>query len=217
MSAALEIELKLRASEAALDALASLPNLGPAELGPPQPVDETDIYLDTPGGALAAARWACRLRTRDGHRRISVKGPAEHAAGDPLHRRPEVEGPAPTGAFEVPGAWPDSAARDLVLRLAGDEPLAEVLRLRQRRIERPALVDGRRVALLSLDRVVVERDGVALGDMRVVELELEPGIAEDTRGGLIGSLRARDGLEPEPESKLERALELARGAAEADG
>ena len=217
MSAALEVELKLRASEAALDALAALPSLGPAELGAPVSVDETDVYLDTAGGALAAARWACRLRTRDGQRRISLKGPAAHADGDPVHRRPELEGPAPDGAFDEPSAWPDSDARELVLRLTGDEPLRELLRLRQRRVERPALVDGRRAALLSLDRVTVERDGVALGEMRVAELELDAGTPDWVRRAMVDALRSRDGLVPERDSKLERALELARGAAEAAG
>lgn len=217
MSAVLEVELKLRATEAALEELATLPSLGPAELGPQAAVDETDVYLDTAGGALAAARWACRLRTRDGRRIVSLKGPAEHAAGDPVHRRPEVEGSAPASNFGEPAAWPASAARGLVLRLAGNEPLREILRLRQRRIERPALVDGRRVAMLSLDRVNVERGGATLGGMRVVELELETDAPAAVRQPLFDALRSRDGLEPERHSKLERALALAREADEAAG
>jgi hypothetical protein len=34
---------------------------------------------------------------------------------------------------------------------------------------------------------------------------------------MVDALRSRDGLVPERDSKLERALELARGAAEAAG
>ncbi len=217
MSAALEVELKLRADEAALDALAVLPRLGPATLGPAREIDELDRYLDTAGGALAAARWACRLRTRDGRGWISLKGPAEHAAGDSLHRRPEVEGPAPAHADAPPASWPGSAARDLVLRLAGAEPLHEILRLRQRRTERQVLVGGRRVAILSLDRVRVERRGRELGEMRVVELELDPGLAAPLQRAVVDALRGRAGLRPEPWSKLERALHLALGASEAAG
>jgi inorganic triphosphatase YgiF len=208
----LETELKLRADEAALRTLATLDDLGPARLGPAREADERDLYLDTPDGALAAARWACRLRARDGRRWISCKGPAEHAPGDPLHRRPEVEGPAPEGALGGAAGWPDSAARDLVLRLAGDVPLVERISLRQLRTERGVMVDGARVATLSLDRVGVERDGARLGGFAVVELELAAASRADALEGVVEALLARSGLAPDPLSKLERALELARGA-----
>lgn len=215
MGMVLEVELKMRADAEALEALAVLPRLGTAELGAPRTVDELDQYLDTADEALAAARWACRLRTRDGRRWISLKGPAEHAAGDALHRRPELEGPAPDDPQASAAAWPASPARDLVLRLAGAEPLREFLRLRQQRVERPATGDGRRVAVLSLDRVWVEQDGRPLGEMRIVELELEAGIDPALSHSVMAALREREGLRPEPASKLERALEMARGASEA--
>jgi inorganic triphosphatase YgiF len=212
MGAVLEVELKLRAEEGALEDLARVPAIGPARMGPPAIVDELDRYLDTAGGDLAAARWACRARTREGRTWISLKGPAEHAAGAPVHRRPEVEGPAPSDVTLPATAWPDSSARDLVLRLAGKQPLTEVVRLRQRRIERAARVGEQRIGVLSLDQVVVEQAGRELGRMRIVELELEPGLDPVVGEPLIAALRGRDDLRPEPASKLERALEMARGA-----
>ncbi len=217
MGAVLEVELKMRAHEAALDALARVPRLGPATLGPPHAVDELDRYLDTADGALAAARWACRLRSREGLTWISLKGPAEHAAGDVLHRRPEVEGPAPDDPLARVSAWPPSPARDLLVRLAGPEPLQEVLRLRQQRLERVVEIGVRRVGILSLDDVAVELAGRELGRMRVVELELEAGSDPRAIEPVVAALRERDGLRPEPASKLERALEMARGEAEAAG
>jgi inorganic triphosphatase YgiF len=215
VSIGLETELKLRASEAALSALAREESLGPARLGPARTSDEVDVYLDTDDGRLAAERWACRLRSRDGRRLVSLKGPAEHAAGDHLHRRPEIEGPAPASAAELrhPAAWPRSPARDLVLRLAGDAPLIERLTLRQQRTERAVEVDERRVATLSLDRVVVEVRGAARGGFAVAELEVTAGGEGPWLDEVAALLVARPGLEPEPASKLERALQLARGAA----
>jgi inorganic triphosphatase YgiF len=214
MAATIEVELKLSADEAALRSLAAAEGMGPARLGPTRQVEELDIYLDTPDLRLAAARWACRLRTRDGRRTVSLKGPAEHLPGEALHRRPEVEGPGPGPGDETadPLRWPPSPARDLGLRLSGGAPLEERLALRQRRTERDVLVDGRRVALLSLDRVSVERRGARLGELRVVEVEV---VGEAAPGAWLrqvaDALAARPGLRPEPMSKLERALELAEG------
>lgn len=212
MNAGLETELKLRGAPAALDALAVLDRLGPATLGAARTVDELDVYLDTAGGALAAARWACRLRAREDRRWISCKGPAEHRPGEALHRRPEIEGPAPHGSAGSAAAWPPSAARNLVLLLAGDAPLAELITLRQRRTERAATVDTARIGTLSLDRVAVEQGGTALGGFATVELELGAGVQAADMAGVLAALSAQPGLEPDPTSKLEHALELARRA-----
>jgi inorganic triphosphatase YgiF len=212
VSAGLEIELKLRADDGALRRLASASALGPAGLGRPRPVDELDAYLDTADGRLAAAGWACRLRSRDGRRWISLKGPAEHAHGDDLHRRPEVEGAAPDGDAGRPDAWPPSPARDLARRLAGDAPLRERLVLRQHRIERTVLLENTAVGTLSLDRVRVEVAGSSRGGFAVVELEAALGVDAGRLDATLEALRAVPGLTPEPLSKLERALLPGRGA-----
>jgi inorganic triphosphatase YgiF len=213
MGSGLEVELKLRADEGALASLADTGSLGPARLGPAREVDELDAYLDTADGRLARKRWACRLRSREGRRWISLKGPAQHRAGDALHRRPEVEGPAPDGDATSPGAWPGSPARDLVLRLAGDATLVERLSLQQRRVEREVAVDGERVGLLSLDRVTALRNGAVLGSFGIAELELDDADgAAAWLAEVAAALITQPGLEPEPMSKLERALELAEVA-----
>lgn len=212
MAATLETELKLRADEDALRRLAGVRSLGPALLGPPHAVDELDVYLDTDDRRLAAGRWACRLRSRGGRRWISLKGPAEHARGEAVHRRPEIEGPAPDGDAWRAAEWPPSPARELVLRLAGDAPLGELVSLRQRRTERDVSLDGRRVATLSLDRVEVLRGGRPLGTLRVVELEVVPGQEGEWLGRLVDEMARQPGLQPEPSSKLEHALDLAEGS-----
>lgn len=203
---ALEVEARFRADgQTTLDRLATRATLGGAQLGEPRTVDEVDRYLDTPDGRLRAARWACRLRSREGQTRISLKGPPDVPASGWLHRRPEVEGPA-TDEMD-PGRWPASPALELLGRLSGDAPLVEWLRLVQRRTERPVVVEARHVGTLTLDAVVAERDGRPLGDLHVVELEIraESGVEADL-APLAGVLEAEPGLAPEPRTKLELAL-----------
>lgn len=209
MGAALEVELKLRAeTDAPLRTLAVADRLGPAALGPATEVAELDRYLDTADGRLSAAGWACRLRSRGGETRISLKGPPADGTAGALHRRPEVDGPATDDP--QPAAWPPSPAREQLVQLSAGSDLAERLALRQLRTERGVSIDGERVGTLSLDRVRVERDGIEHGAMLVVELEMDD-LALD-RGvdpaSLGQALFAIPGLVAEPHTKLERALAL---------
>lgn len=215
MAGSLEIELKLAAeTEAPLEVLSGLERLGPAVLGPAQTVTELDRYLDTADGRLEVARWACRLRTRDGRTVVSLKGPARHEPGDALHRRPEVEGPA--GPGDDPAGWPASEARDLVTTLAAGAPLRELLALHQQRTERPVTLGARRLATLSLDRARVVSAGRERGRLRVVELELAPGVEPDAARDVVDALRRLPGLVPEPASKLERAVAMTGPASGAE-
>lgn len=205
----IEAELKFwAADERPLEALTEAATLGPATLGPPRTVEERDRYLDTADLRLSAARWACRLRTREGRTIVSLKGPAEHAPGDLLHRRPEVEGPADVSP--EPSAWPPSAARELLLQMTRGGDLVERFSLAQQRTERTVSLAGRPAGTLSLDRVRMLHDGLEIGRLAVVELELEAGALE---GGvdpapLASALTAVPGLVADPTSKFERALAL---------
>jgi inorganic triphosphatase YgiF len=213
MPGEIEVELKLRADgNAPLDLLAGRSRLGPAGLGSAHTVSETDVYLDTADGRLAAAGWACRYRTRDGSSRISLKGPPQDSGDDALHRRPELEGPVDDPA--QPRTWPPSPARDHVLALAGDARLGERLTLQQERTERDAVLDGARIGILSLDRVWVLRRERSVGAFQVVELELTGKVAASVVDALATALRATPGLRPEPGSKLELALALLEPAAQ---
>ena len=200
----IELELKYRAVDSApLRALAGMETLGPARLGAPVTSDEVDRYLDTADRRLAAARWACRLRTRSGRSIVSLKGPARHEAADALHRRAELEGPAT--AIPDPAGWPPSAARDLLLRMAGGGTLVERFTLAQQRTERDVLVEGRTVGQLSLDACSVLRGGEPRGELLMVELELaDDALAE----ALDAALAAVPGLLADPHTKLEHALAL---------
>jgi inorganic triphosphatase YgiF len=205
----LEVELKLRAeTDLPLRVLAEASRLDATELGPPDEVSEVDRYLDTADGLLAAAGWACRLRTRDGETRISLKGPAQHAPGSSLHSRPEIEGPA--SATLPRDAWPPSPALDRLLALSEGAALGERVTLRQMRTERRVTADGERAGLLTLDRVRVELGGIERGEFLAVELELDPAALD--RGldpAVLGrALLTVPGLVEEPHTKLERAIAL---------
>ena len=205
---ATEVEAKFRATGAApLRALADADRLGDGALGALETFDEIDRYLDTVDGRLAAQRWACRLRYRQGRWLVSLKGPAIDDGEAPpewLHTRPELEGPAVDSLD--PASWPDSAACDRLTAMSAGAALVERLRLLQRRTERPVTVGGRPLATLSLDEVRVERDGLPGGSFRVVELELVEGADPGVLAGFAGILRGMPDLVPDPRSKLECAL-----------
>lgn len=211
-----EVEAKFRADgPGPLEALAVAENLGRAALGAGRTVDETDRYLDTDDGRLAASLWACRLRSREGTTRISLKGPQRE---NPTieswhHRRPEVEGPATDEI--APASWPPSEARDLLESLAAGGALAERLRVQQRRTERAVTLDGAGgpIGTITLDHVRLAAGAIDLGELFVVELELDPASerGEAELHGLADALAAVPGLVAEPRTKLEHALHRLHG------
>ena len=204
----LESELKfIAADERPLRDLASADRLGPVELGVATTVSELDRYVDTTDLRLAGARWAGRLRTRDGRTIISLKGPAEHAAGDLVHRRPELEGPA--NPVLDPLGWPPSEARERLLAMTAGAPLVERFRLEQERTERFVTRGGVPLGTLSLDRVRAVSGETELGGMLVVELEFVMGAAGELDADLLASALARvAGLSPDPMSKFERVVAM---------
>lgn len=208
---ALEVEAKFRAAgPGPLRALGAAVALGPAELGPIHAARETDRYLDTARGALAAERWACRLRTRGGDVIVSLKGPPGAGTSGAMHRRPEIEAPA-TPSLD-PADWPRSEARDLLDRLRGGDELAERLVLDQDRDERAVRHRGHDVALLTLDTVRVVVAGAPIGTLHMAELELlGESHGRAPMDEMVAALAEVPGLEAEPRTKLERALELLEG------
>jgi inorganic triphosphatase YgiF len=204
---AVEAELKYTASdERPLLELQGAPALGPAHLGAPRMTLELDRYVDTVDLRLSAARWACRLRERDGRTIVSLKGPPQHGAGEVVHRRDEVEGPAGQGLD--PLTWPASPARDRLLAFTGGGELVERFRLQQERTERSVTLGEMPVGVLSLDRVRVLHRGAEAGRMYVVELELDSAalaVGFDHRP-LAHAFERVPGLIPDPLNKLERAL-----------
>lgn len=209
---AAEVEAKFLADgPGPLASLAAAPTLGDATLGPSRTVDEVDRYIDTADGRLAGAGWACRLRERAGSVRVSLKGPPDAATGGWLHRRPEIEGPA--AASLDPDTWPESEARARLDRMREGRRLVERLRLVQRRTERAVTIRGKLLGTLSLDEVRAGRAGGVLTDPTLFVVELELSVAPDDDAavaldGMAAALGRRDGLRPDPRTKLEHALDL---------
>jgi inorganic triphosphatase YgiF len=201
-----EIEAKFLADDAGvLEELAGIPSIGGATLGAPRSIAEVDRYLDTPDRRLGAARWACRLRTREDDILVSLKGPREEGPGY-LQRRPEVEGPA-ADTLDIE-AWPPSDARDLLRRLAAGRPLEERFRLVQGRTEREVSMAGEAVGTLTLDHVEIVHGARSAGRLNVVELEAATDDAATTATveRLSTALAAIRGLRPDARSKLDHAL-----------
>jgi CHAD domain-containing protein len=200
----MEVELKFRMTDAATgerliagDELAGFTALGPAETS-----NVEDRYVDTPDGALAAAGYAGRLRSDDHTTLITLKGLRRADDGGVVHRREELEGPAVEG--EAAASWPESAARDTVLRLAADQPLTEIACIRQTRRKRLYGRDGA-VVEVSVDDVSVLADGSVAERFAELELELREG-DEAALEPLADLLNEIEELVPAQTSKLERAL-----------
>src|SRR3954453_3045091 len=96
---------------------------------------DRDTYIDTASGDLARAGYGVRVRRRGGRHTLALKSVASDAGAhddgasdrsSPL-RREELEGPA-TGELD-PAAWPDSAARELLLDLVGDAQLVPLFEI----------------------------------------------------------------------------------------
>lgn len=199
-----EIELKYRV----LDVAAALRLLGDDVLGPlratgpARSTQHEDHYVDTADGALARAGFAARLRQSAGGTIISVKSLRAGGSGA-LHRRDELEGSADRSL--PPHGWPGSAARSLILELAGDAPLVDLVTLRQLRRKRRYAADGTDVEL-SLDEVdVVDRGRIV---DRFTELEIELVAGDPAPLDVLQSaLDAEQGLTPSQRSKFELALE----------
>jgi CHAD domain-containing protein len=161
-----------------------------------------DRYVDTAGGAMARAGFAVRIRQTGRGTMVSVKALARTEGAGGSVRREELEGPADRTAG--PLEWPASDARSLVLELAGDAPLVEVVTIRQLRRKR-IVRDGDTRVELSLDEVdVVARSRVV---DRFVELEAELVKGSEARlANLAEVFDADPGLAASADSKLEAAL-----------
>ena len=199
-----EVELKYRV----VDLAAAERYLVAEEIGAfsgtaaPRSSQFEDRYVDTADGAMAKAGFAVRLRQSGRGTIVSIKSLARTEGAGGSIRREELEAPADRTAG--PLEWPASDARSLVLELAGDAPLVELVTIRQLRRKR-IVRDGDTKVELSLDEVdVVARSRVV---DRFVELEAElvKG-AEERLSGLAEVFVADPALAPATGSKFDAAM-----------
>jgi CHAD domain-containing protein len=206
--APVEVELKYRMTDAttgdrlvAGDELAGFTALGPAAV-----TEVEDRYVDTPAGALGTAGYAARLRTGAKGTVITLKGLRRLDDGGAVHRREELEGPAVDG--EPAASWPESAARDAVLEIAGEVPLEELVLIHQVRRKRDYGRDDA-VVEVSVDAVEVLSGGEVIERFAELELELRRG-PEAALEPLAQLMMEIEELLPAETSKLERALDAVR-------
>jgi CHAD domain-containing protein len=204
----IEVELKYQVmSPGGADRYLVAPEIGPfRSIGQVRSVRLEDGYVDSADWGLAKAGFAARLRRTSGGTLISVK--AHATSGARLHRREEIEGPA--DATGAPRDWPDSQARTVILELCGDEPLIELLKIRQlRRVRRLETGDSR--AELSLDEVEVIGNDTLLERFDELEVELKKG-SEEPLEALADLFDRDDALRAVSGSKLDRAVVAMRAA-----
>ena len=201
----IEVELKYRVVEPgaadrflAADALAGFAAVGGAHL-----VQHDDRYVDTPDGALARGGFSARLRSTGSGLVIGLKSLRATSTQRGEQRREDLEGPADPAL--PPSDWPSSAARSLIMELAGDAPLVEVVTVRQSRRKRKYQQDTTLLEV-SLDEVDVVVRGQVVDRFEELEIEVVDG-DDDLLGDLNGLLAETRGLVPAESSKMERALQ----------
>ena len=203
-----EVELKYRV----VDIAAAERYLAAEEIGPfsgtaaLRSSQLEDRYVDTADGALGRAGFAVRLRQSGRGTIVSVKGTERTEGAGGAMRRQELEGPAdrPAGPID----WPASDARSLVLELAGDAPLLELVTIRQLRRKR-IVRDGTTRVELSLDEVDVVSRSRVIDRFVELEAELVKG-AEERLAGLATVFAADPALAPANGSKFEAAMAAVR-------
>lgn len=187
-----EYEIKFRATEAQLSALAGLyPDAAVIAM-------ET-TYYDTPDGGLSARRWTLRRRLENGVSVCTLKTPTGTAA------RNEWEVGCDGIADAVPLLCAAGAPAELLTLAADAEPLCGA------RFTRRAV----RIALGEAELELAMDEGVLMGGgrqipLREIEVELKSGREADAQS-YAGLLQLQLGLEIEEKSKFRRAKDLAEG------
>jgi CHAD domain-containing protein len=204
----IEIEMKYEvASAGGADRYLVAPELGPFRPdGPVNAIRVEDRYVDSEAWGLARAGFAARLRKTSRGTIISIK--AQNSSTGRLQRREEIEGPADAGL--VAKDWPASQARTVIMELCGDEPLVELLTIRQMRRVRN-LKAGDTSAEISIDEVEVVGDGKVLDSFEELEVELKRG-DEAPLATLVKVFDHDRALKPVSRSKLARAVKAIRKA-----
>ncbi len=201
----IEIEAKFIVPDAAtFAALQKTTRLGQFELNPIGVKIVLDRYIDTADKRIFQAGFACRVRTSQEKKILTLKSltPAE---GD-IHRRQEIEMEIDT---DQPQAWAEGQARQMVLEMAGTAPLQTLFNLNQTRHKFHALRQGQPVIECSLDEVSLHEEGVV--DYFEFEAELiQAGTEADLHLFLEGlqaeAVQAQWSLRAESQSKFERGL-----------
>ena len=209
----MEVEAKFRVpDEDTLAALETVAELAGCEVDAGERRHDRDTFLDTPGRDFLARGYYLRRRETGDGIRLTLKQLLSDAGG--VLRREELE---MLVAVDVPvNEWPAGDLRSRVEEIAAGRPLEPLLALSQERLARRVCREGREVAELSLDRVLVQGSAAEHAWLEA-EVETRGEGGDDDLGALARELREDWGLVPEARAKFARALELVSGDDHAGG
>lgn len=202
-----EQEFKLRITRAEeYETIAEAPEVTAHASGPAATLDMTADYIDTADLRLLRAGYAFRVR-REGERWIAtVKADLGASAEGGLHRHREWETEVDQPEPDL-GVFDDPQLRDALSNARGGQALTTLFRVTMERRLRPLQLDDGTRAEWAADR-----GRILAGDREEavceVELELKDGSLQPVRD-LIGLLRERYSLVPDPRTKFARGLHLA--------
>ena len=187
-----EFELKYRARQPQLEAIQeAYPGFSPITM-------ET-AYYDTPAGDLSRLRWTLRRRFENGRAVCTMKTPEKNGA------RGEWE----TECGSIAEAIPELCKLGAPAELASFAAKGLILSCAARFTRLAAVVQTEGCTLeIALDRGVLLGGGTEL-PFAEAEVELKAGSEEAARA-FAEDFAARFGLTPEPKSKVQRAMELAK-------
>lgn len=207
----IEVELKYRVADiATAEGYLLADKIGPFLTGTAARAAQfEDRYVDTADGAMSRAGFAVRIRQGGRGTIVSIKATkAVEGAGGSL-RREEIEGPA--DATTAPLEWRESDARALLLEVAGNAPLVEIVTIRQVRRKR-LISDGDTRVELSLDEVDVMAGALVVAHFVELEAELVRG-PEERLASLADVFGADPLMTATSESKFEAALAVLAASA----
>jgi CHAD domain-containing protein len=210
--------------EAAFARLRAIDTFGKYERREERTKQVHDRYLDTPNQAFLKRGWYFRLRKGvNGDLLITLKSLRRHALGTDaastaIQARDEYE--TSVAGLKI-ATWPDSEAKELAAKIAGKQPMRDLVTIDQVRTV-SYLYDGERaVAELSLDEVDFHPASASEPDAPAhktyeLEAELLPDGMVDDLLALARIFAEEYGLDPQPHSKFERALRIADLAGDDD-
>lgn len=208
----MEIEAKfIIPDRTTFDRLLQIEALAGYVLRPPRLKRLHDQYLDTADAAFLRGGFACRVRVdSDGGHLVTLKSLTPSQGR--LHAREEFEVWLPPQAGLRVAQWPDGDATALARQLSGGQQLEVLFDLQQERHQRLASSGDEQPPLVELSIDHVRFAAAATSDFLGVEAELLPAGDILDLQALADELQHAWGLAPEPISKFERGLALARPA-----
>lgn len=180
-------------------ALKSLTALGSFQFESARTKIITDRYLDTRDHRLLQAGYACRLRFAKTQINLTLKSLAPPDGA--VHRRQELETAVPS---EQTGQWPDNEVTRSLNAMTGGAALETLFLVHQTRHQSLVSYHDQTVMEFSLDEVAHQSGAAA--DYFELEAELTGSGTEATLAEFTHALQANWSLQPENQSKFERAF-----------